>query len=130
MPLNLVGDFGGGSMFLVTGVLAALWERQRSGAGQVVDAAMVDGASVLLQMMWAFRGAGAWTDDRAANLLDGGAPFYDTYTCADGRLDRGRRAGAASSTRSSWPAWGSPARTCPSRWTAPAGPGCGPASPR
>lgn len=84
VPLNLVGDFGGGSMFLVTGVLAALWERQRSGAGQVVDAAMVDGATVLLQMVWAFRGAGAWTDDRAANLLDGGAPFYDTYTCADG----------------------------------------------
>jgi alpha-methylacyl-CoA racemase len=72
-------------MFLVTGVLAALWERQRSGTGQVVDAAMVDGASVLAQMMWAFRGVGAWTDDRAANLLDGGAPFYDTYTCADGR---------------------------------------------
>jgi alpha-methylacyl-CoA racemase len=85
VPLNLVGDFGGGSMFLVTGVLAALWERQRSGTGQVVDAAMVDGASVLAQMMWAFRGVGAWTDDRAANLLDGGAPFYDTYTCADGR---------------------------------------------
>ncbi|MGH3259013.1 MAG: CaiB/BaiF CoA transferase family protein, partial [Streptosporangiaceae bacterium] len=60
VPLNLVGDFGGGSMFLVTGVLAALWERQRSGAGQVVDAAMVDGAGVLAQMVWAFRGAGAW----------------------------------------------------------------------
>ena len=85
VPLNLVGDFGGGSMLLVAGVLAALWERQRSGTGQVVDAAMVDGASVLLQMTWAFRGAGAWTDDRSANLLDGGAPFYDTYTCADGR---------------------------------------------
>jgi alpha-methylacyl-CoA racemase len=85
VPLNLVGDFGGGSLFLVAGVLAALWERQRSGAGQVVDAAMVDGASILLQMMWAFRGAGTWTDDRSANLLDGGAPFYDTYTCADGR---------------------------------------------
>ena len=84
-PLNLVGDFGGGSMFLVTGVLAALWERQRSGQGQVVDAAMVDGASVLMQMMWALRGAGAWTDERGANLLDTGAPFYDTYTCADGR---------------------------------------------
>ncbi|NKQ54513.1 CoA transferase [Amycolatopsis sp. K13G38] len=84
-PLNLVGDFGGGSMFLVAGVLAALWERQRSGKGQVVDAAMVDGASVLMQMMWAFRGAGAWSDERASNLLDGGAPFYDTYTCADGR---------------------------------------------
>ncbi|HEY0718375.1 MAG TPA: CaiB/BaiF CoA-transferase family protein, partial [Streptosporangiaceae bacterium] len=85
VPLNLVGDFGGGSMFLVTGVLAALWERQRSGRGQVVDAAMVDGASVLTQMMWAFRGAGTWSDDRDANLLDGAAPFYDTYTCADGR---------------------------------------------
>jgi len=85
VPLNLVGDFGGGSMLLVAGVLAALWERQRSGTGQVVDAAMVDGASVLLQMIWAFRGAGTWTDDRSANLLDGGAPFYDTYTCADGR---------------------------------------------
>ena len=85
VPLNLVGDFGGGSMFLVAGVLAALWERQRSGAGQVVDTAMVDGVSVLAQMFWAFRGAGAWTDDRSANLLDGGAPFYDTYTCADGR---------------------------------------------
>ncbi|WAL63561.1 CaiB/BaiF CoA-transferase family protein [Amycolatopsis cynarae] len=84
-PLNLVGDFGGGSMLLVAGVLAALWERQRSGRGQVVDAAMVDGASVLLQMMWAFRGAGSWSDRRGVNLLDGGAPYYDTYTCADGR---------------------------------------------
>lgn len=84
-PLNLVGDFGGGSMFLVAGVLAALWERQLSGHGQVVDAAMVDGSSVLMQMMWAFRGAGGWNDHRGANLLDGGAPYYDTYTCADGR---------------------------------------------
>ncbi len=85
VPLNLVGDFGGGSMFLVTGVLAALWERQRSGRGQVVDAAMVDGVSVLAQMIWAFRGAGTWSDQRDANLLDGGAPFYGTYACADGR---------------------------------------------
>ena len=85
VPLNLVGDFGGGSLFLVTGILAALWERERSGEGQVVDAAMVDGASVLMQMMWAFRGVGTWSDDRDANLLDGAAPFYDTYTCADGR---------------------------------------------
>ena len=85
VPLNLVGDFGGGSMFLVTGVLAALWERQRSGRGQVVDAAMVDGVSVLAQMIWAFRGAGTWSDERDANLLDGGAPFYGTYACADGR---------------------------------------------
>ena len=85
VPLNLIADFGGGSMFLVTGVLAALWERHRSGAGQVVDAAMVDGVSALAQMVWAFRGTSGWTDDRSANLLDGGAPFYDTYTCADGR---------------------------------------------
>src|ERR1700722_4036940 len=85
VPLNLVGDYGGGSMFLVTGVLAALWEQQRSGAGQVVGAAMVDGADGLLQVVWALLGVGAWTDDRAANLLDGGAPFYDTYPCADGR---------------------------------------------
>ncbi len=84
VPLNLIGDFGGGAMFLVTGVLAALWERQRSGRGQVVDAAMVDGTSLLAQMMWSLRGAGAWTDQREHNLLDGAAPFYDTYECADG----------------------------------------------
>lgn len=84
-PLNLVGDFGGGSMLVTLGILAALWERERSGLGQVVDAAMVDGASLLNQMMWSFRGTGAWTDERAANMLDGGAPYYDTYTCADGR---------------------------------------------
>jgi alpha-methylacyl-CoA racemase len=84
-PLNLVGDFGGGSMLLVTGVLAALWERSRSGRGQVVDAAMVDGVGVLLHMAWSLRGLGAWSDERGANLLDGGAPFYDTYECADGR---------------------------------------------
>nr|WP_308190346.1 CaiB/BaiF CoA-transferase family protein [Amycolatopsis sp. GM8] len=84
-PLNLVGDFGGGSMFLVAGVLAALWERNLSGQGQVVDAAMVDGANVLTQMIWAFRGAGGWSDERGVNMLDGGTPYYDTYTCADGR---------------------------------------------
>ena len=84
-PLNLVGDFGGGSMLVVIGVLAALWEAQRSGRGQVVDAAMVDGASLLAQMVWSLLGQGRWSDDRGANLLDGHAPFYDTYTCADGR---------------------------------------------
>jgi alpha-methylacyl-CoA racemase len=83
-PLNLVGDFGGGSMFLVAGVLAALWERERSGAGQVVDAAMVDGASVLAQLMWSMRAGGTWSSGRGKNPLDGSAPFYDTYTCADG----------------------------------------------
>ena len=85
-PLNLVGDFGGGSMLLVTGVLAALWEAQRSGHGQVVDAAMVDGASLLVQMVWGMLPTGWWTDERGVNLLDGAAPFYDTYTCADGRF--------------------------------------------
>ena len=84
-PLNLVGDFGGGSMLLLTGVLAALWETQRSGQGQVVDAAMVDGASLLVQMMWGMLSTGMWADERGANMLDGAAPFYDTYTCADGR---------------------------------------------
>jgi alpha-methylacyl-CoA racemase len=84
-PLNLVGDFGGGSMLLVVGVLAALWEAERSGHGQVVDAAMVDGASLLVQMVWSLLGQGAWRDERGVNLLDGHTPFYDTYTCADGR---------------------------------------------
>lgn len=83
-PLNLVADFGGGSMLLVVGVLAALLERSTSGHGQVVDAAMVDGASTLMAMTWALRGAGSWSDERGSNLLDGGAPFYDTYRCADG----------------------------------------------
>ena len=84
-PLNLVGDFGGGSLYVVVGILAALWERGRSGQGQVVDAAMVDGVSSLAQMIWALRALGAWTDEPASNLLDSGAPFYDTYPCADGR---------------------------------------------
>ncbi|MHA6792671.1 CaiB/BaiF CoA transferase family protein [Pseudonocardia bannensis] len=84
-PLNLVGDFGGGSMLLVIGVLAALWEAKSSGEGQVVDAAMVDGASILVQMVWAMLNQKIWTDERDTNLLDGHAPFYDTYTCSDGR---------------------------------------------
>ena len=85
VPLNLIGDYGGGSMLCLVGILAALVERQSSGRGQVVDAAMVDGASLLMQLIWALRGAGAWRDSPGENLLDGGAPFYDTYTCADGR---------------------------------------------
>jgi alpha-methylacyl-CoA racemase len=84
-PLNLTGDFGGGSMFLLVGIFAALWERQSSGQGQVIDAAMVDGSSVLAQMIWGFRADGLWSDERGINMLDGGAPYYDTYTCADGR---------------------------------------------
>lgn len=84
-PLNLVGDFGGGSMFLLLGILSALWERQSSGTGQVVDAAMIDGSSVLIQMMWGMRASGLWSDERGTNLLDTGAPYYDTYECSDGR---------------------------------------------
>lgn len=86
VPLNLVGDYGGGSMLVVVGILAALVERDRSGQGQVIDAAMVDGASLLARLMWALRGLGGWHDQRESNLLDGGAPFYDTYQCADGRF--------------------------------------------
>src|SRR6185312_5642833 len=84
-PMNLAADFGGGSMLLVVGVLAALVERSSSGHGQVVDVAMVDGVSLLSQMMWSLRGQGWWSDEPGTNLLDGGAPFYDVYRCADGR---------------------------------------------
>jgi alpha-methylacyl-CoA racemase len=84
-PLNLVGDFGGGSMLALVGILAALWERDRSGQGQVVDAAMCEGAGLLAQMMWSLRANGQWATGRGGNVLDGSAPFYDTYTCADGR---------------------------------------------
>lgn len=83
-PLNLVGDFGGGSMFAVVGILAALWERQRSGLGDVVDVAMVDGVSALSQAVWEMRDVGDWNDNRADNVLDGAAPFYRTYRCSDG----------------------------------------------
>lgn len=84
-PLNMVGDFGGGSMFLLFGILAALLERQNSGQGQVVDAAMVDGTLALSHMMWNFRGLGRWSDERGVNFLDTGAPYYDTYETADGK---------------------------------------------
>jgi alpha-methylacyl-CoA racemase len=84
-PLNLFGDFGGGSMFLVVGVLAALVERQLSGRGQVVDAAMVNGAPALAHLLWSMRGTGQWSDDRGTNVFDGSAPFYDTYECSDGK---------------------------------------------
>jgi alpha-methylacyl-CoA racemase len=82
-PLNLLGDFGGGSLYLVMGMLAALLEAKRSGRGQVVDAAIVDGAASLLTFTYAAIARGEWRDQRGANLLDGGAPFYTTYRCAD-----------------------------------------------
>ncbi|QTJ70349.1 CoA transferase (plasmid) [Rhodococcus sp. ZPP] len=83
-PLNLVGDFGGGGMLLAVGILAALHERSQSGRGQVVDAAMVDGAALLTAFVHGVRAEGHWSDERGTNLLDGGAPFYDTYRTADG----------------------------------------------
>ena len=85
-PLNLLGDFGGGGMLLAVGVLAALLERERSGRGQVVDAAMVDGSALLATFIHGLRAGGAWRDERGSNLLDGGAPFYDTYQTADGKF--------------------------------------------
>ena len=90
VPLNLIGDYGGGSMFLVTGILAALLERGRSGRGQVIDAAMVDGVSALLQPVLSWRSAGQWTDQRESNLLDGAAPFY-SHLRVRRRPVRGRR---------------------------------------
>jgi alpha-methylacyl-CoA racemase len=84
-PLNMVGDFGGGGMFLAYGVVCALLEAQRSGQGQVVDTAMVDGAAVLMSMFWAFKSIGMFDENaRGTNLLDTGAHFYDVYECKDG----------------------------------------------
>lgn len=84
-PLNLVADFGGGGMLLAMGVLAALVERGSSGRGQVVDAAMVDGAALLMAPLFGAAASGFWNDERGTNLLDSGAPFYDVYECSDGR---------------------------------------------
>ncbi|MFV1991583.1 MAG: CaiB/BaiF CoA transferase family protein, partial [Acidimicrobiales bacterium] len=85
VPLNLVGDFGGGGMFLAFGVVCALLEARKSGRGQVVDAAMVDGASTLMAMFHSLAALGFWEEDRGTNLLDGGAHFYDTYETSDGK---------------------------------------------
>jgi alpha-methylacyl-CoA racemase len=85
IPINLLGDFGGGSTYLVIGILAALREADRTGRGQVVDAAIVDGAAHLLTAVHALLAGGRWTDERGVNLLDGGAPYYSVYATADGR---------------------------------------------
>ena len=121
-PLNLVGDYGGGALYLALGVLAALQERQTSGRGQVVDAAMVDGAASLMGLFHGLHAARAWSDARGTNLLDGGAPFYGTYETSDGKwvalgaiepkffAELARRIGleerfvAAQYDRSQWPA--------------------------
>ncbi|KNB53641.1 CaiB/BaiF CoA transferase family protein [Streptomyces caatingaensis] len=83
-PANLLGDYAGGSLYLVTGVLAALWHARATGRGQVVDAAIVDGTAHLTAMLHGMLAAGSWQDRRGSNLLDGGAPFYGTYATADG----------------------------------------------
>jgi alpha-methylacyl-CoA racemase len=85
VPLNLVADFGGGSMFVLLGIVAALYERERSGKGQVIDAAMVDGVSILSQMAWTMKSTGSLKDKRESFMLDGGAPFYRTYETSDGK---------------------------------------------
>ena len=85
-PLNIGADYGGGTMFLLFGIMAALYERQGSGQGQVIDAAMVDGASALMALIHAMSAGGLWSERREANLLDGGAPFYRSYECADGKF--------------------------------------------
>ncbi|MGQ0802244.1 MAG: CaiB/BaiF CoA transferase family protein [Actinomycetota bacterium] len=83
-PINLVGDFGGGGMLLAFGVACGIVEARSSGKGQVIDAAMVDGTAILMTMMWGLRAIGFWEDERGVNVLDTGAPFYDTYETADG----------------------------------------------
>lgn len=83
-PLNLVGDYGGGSMFLILGIFAALWEKQRSGKGQVVDAAMIDGVASLGSIFAMLKADGLWVDKRESNLLDGGSPYYQVYATSDG----------------------------------------------
>jgi alpha-methylacyl-CoA racemase len=84
-PMNLLGDYGGGGMMLAFGVLAAVFEAQRSGQGQVVDAAMVEGTAVLTTLIHAMRGAGMWSDQPGTNILDSGAHWYEVYECSDGR---------------------------------------------
>ena len=84
-PLNLVGDMGGGGLFLAFGVVCGLLEAARSGCGQVVDAAMIDGVASLMTMVWGYYAQGFWSLDRGHNVFDSGAPFYDVYECADGK---------------------------------------------
>ncbi|MBN8807860.1 MAG: CoA transferase [Sphingomonas sp.] len=83
-PINLVGDFGGGAMMLAFGMVAGLLAVKNGAGGQVIDCAMTDGSALLMAMMWGFRATGLWRDERGVNLLDGGAPFYDTYETMDG----------------------------------------------
>ena len=121
-PLNLVGDFGGGGMFLAFGVVCAILEAQRSGQGQVVDAAMVDGTATLMSMFWGMSQIGVWDgSQRGVNLLDTGAHFYDAYECATAATSRSARS-SRSSTPSCCASPGCPTtRSSPSRWTSRSG---------
>jgi alpha-methylacyl-CoA racemase len=83
-PINLVGDFGGGGMMLAFGMLAAILHAKKTGQGQVIDCAMVDGSALLASMIWSFAAQGVWSEQLGSNMLDSGAHFYDTYACADG----------------------------------------------
>ena len=119
-PLNLVGDFGGGGMLLAYGIVCALLEAQRSGRGQVVDAAMIDGASLLTTMFWGMAAAKQWSERRGDNVLDGAAPWYDTYETRDGKPSRSARS-SPSSTTNCCNGWVSRRQHCPHSTTGPAG---------
>ena len=86
VPLNLIADYGGGGMLLAVGMLSALMHSQKTGEGQVVDAAMIDGSSMLMSLFYSFYGSGMWINERESNILDGAAHFYDTYECKDGKF--------------------------------------------
>ena len=117
-PLNLVGDFGGGGMFLAFGVVCAILEAQKSGEGQVVDAAMVDGTATLMSMFWSMSQSGVWDgENRGTNLLDTGAHFYDAYECSDGDVHLARLDRAAVLRRAAAPHRARTTRSSPSRWT-------------
>ena len=117
-PINLVGDFGGGGMFMAFGVVCGILEAQRSGKGQVIDVAMVDGTAILMSMMWGLKKIGVWKEELGTNVLDTGAPFYDTYETKDGKFIVARFARAAVLRRADRRARSRPTRSCPRRWTA------------
>ena len=129
-PLNLTGDFGGGSMFLIVGILAALWERQSSGKGQVVDAAMIDGSNILMAMMWGMRAGGLWSDERGTNMLDSGAPVLRHLRVRRRPLHVDRLDRAAVLRRTAQGARPRRLRICPPSRTSAGGPSCAPGSPR
>jgi alpha-methylacyl-CoA racemase len=121
IPLNLVGDFGGGALMLAFGVMCAIIKARQTGQGQIIDAAMTDGAALIMAMVYGFYSIGDWNNKRGTNLLDGGAPFYGPYACADGKwlalgaiepqfyrallkgLDEPELMGISQNDRSQWP---------------------------